>query len=170
MLVETPIYIKVCCAHYRNFYIYACHWIILYYTTLLISRMFLWVLTSLCPLHVCDISLTIFKEFRIFWPSSFVDPSVKGTDNFWKIRGLIEGFNRSRRQIASGVEKTADYSMSAIQFCTTPKGCLPHYSYIFRAPEPLGTEIKNVAWSRLGTMLHLDIQKGEEAMYLWLDH
>ena len=25
MFVETPIYIKVCCAHYRHFYIYACH-------------------------------------------------------------------------------------------------------------------------------------------------
>ena len=29
--------------------------------------------------------------------------------------------------------------------------------------DPLGTEMKNVACSRLGTMLHLDIQKGKEA-------
>ena len=28
----------------------------------------------------------------------------------------------------------------------------------------MGTEMKNVACSRLGTMLHLDIQNGEEAM------
>ena len=54
--------------------------------------------------------------------------------------------------------------MSAIQFCTNPKGYLPHYSYIFRNPEPLGTEIKNVVCSRLGKMLHLEIQKGKEAM------
>ena len=54
--------------------------------------------------------------------------------------------------------------MSAIRFRTTPKGDLPHYSYIFRKPEPLGTEMKNVACLRLGTMLHLDIQKGKEAM------
>ena len=57
-----------------------------------------------------------------------------------------------------------DESMSAIRFRTTPKGDLLHCSYIFRQPEPLGTEMKNVACSRLGTMLHLDIQKGKEAM------
>ena len=54
--------------------------------------------------------------------------------------------------------------MSAIRFRTTPKGYLPHYSYIFRKPEPLGDDMKNVACSSLGTMLHLDIQKGKEAM------
>ena len=58
----------------------------------------------------------------------------------------------------------ADESTSDIQFCITPKGDLPQYSYIFRNPEILGTEMKNVACSRLRTMLHLDIQKGKEAM------
>ena len=90
-------------------------------------------------LQVCGISLTRFKEFRKFWPCYFVDPLVKVTDDFWKIHGLIDGFNESRRQIASWREKTADESMSAIQFHTTPKGDLPHYSYIFRKPEALGT-------------------------------
>ena len=88
---------------------------------------------------------------------------VKVTDNFWKICGLIDGFNESRRKIPSEKEKTADESMSAIRFHTTPKGDLLHYSYIFRKPEPLGTDVKNVACSRLGTMLHLYIQKGKEA-------
>ena len=60
--------------------------------------------------------------------------------------------------------KTVDESMSAIQFRTTPKGDLLHYSYIFGKPEPLGTEMKNVVCSRLGTMLHLEIQKRKEAM------
>ena len=49
--------------------------------------------------------MTSFKGFRTFWPSPFVDPSVKGTDNFCKIRGMIDGLNESRRQIASGVKK-----------------------------------------------------------------
>ena len=80
------------------------------------------------------------------------------------MRGLIDGFNELCRQIASGREKTADESMSAIRFRTTPKVDLPHNSYIFRKPEPLGTEMKNVACSRLGMMLHLEIQKGKEAM------
>ena len=66
------------------------------------------------PLQVCVISLRRFKEFREFLPFSFVDPLVKGTDNLWKICGLIDGFNDSRRQIASGVGKSADESMSAI--------------------------------------------------------
>ena len=54
--------------------------------------------------------------------------------------------------------------MSAIRFLTTPKGYLPQYSYILGKPEPLDTEINNVACYWLGTMLHLDIQKGNEAM------
>ena len=108
--------------------------------------------------------MTSYKEFRTFWPSSFVDPSVKGTDNFWKIRGLIEWLNKLRRQIASGIGKKADESMSAIQFCTTPKGYLLHYYFISRKLEPLGTQMKNVVCLKLGTLLHLDIQKGEEAM------
>ena len=89
--------------------------------------------------------------------------SVKGAHNFWKVRWMIDGFNKPHRKIDSGVGKTADESMSAIQFSTTPIGDLPHYSYIFRKTESLGTDIKNVACSRLGTMLHLEIQKGEEA-------
>ena len=77
---------------------------------------------------------------------------------------MIDGFNESRRKIALGKERNADESMSAIRFRTTPKVDLPHNSYIFRKPEPLGTEMKNVACSRLGKMLHLDIQKGKDAM------
>ena len=81
----------------------------------------------------------------MFCPNYFVDPSVKGTNNFWKVCGIIDGFNESCRQISSGVGKMADKLMSAMQFCTITKGDLPHYSYIFRKPEPLGTEMNNVA-------------------------
>ena len=103
------------------------------------------------------------KKFRTFRPCSFVDMLVKGTNNFWKVRGLIDGFNESCKQISSQEGKTADESMRAIQFCSIPKGDLPHYSYIFIKPESLWTEINNVACSRLGGMLHLDIQKGKKA-------
>ena len=101
---NTKLY-KICCAHYRHFYIYDHHWIILSYTTLFISWMFLWVITSISPLQFCVISLTRFNEFSKFWTYYFADMPVKGTNNFWKICGLIDGFNKSRRQIASGVEK-----------------------------------------------------------------
>ena len=76
--------------------------------------------------QVCGISLTRFKEYMKFCPSYFVDPLVKGTDNFWKICGLIDGFNESHMQIASGEGKTADELMSAIQIHKTPKGDLLH--------------------------------------------
>ena len=56
-------------------------------------------------LQACGISLSRFKKFRTFWPCSFVDPLVKVTDNFWKVRELIGRFNESRRKIASGKEK-----------------------------------------------------------------
>ena len=59
--------------------------------------------------------------------------------------------------------KMENEPMSAIRFCTTPKGDLPHYSYIFRKPDPLGTDMKDVVLSRLGEMLYLEIQKGKEA-------
>ena len=54
--------------------------------------------------------------------------------------------------------------MSSIQFRNISKGDLPQYSYTFGEREPLGKEMNNVACTRLGTMLHLDIQKGKEAM------
>ena len=60
------------------------------------------------------------------------------------------------------MEKRADESMSAIKFCTTPKGDLPQYSYFCRSPDPLGPEMNNLSCSRLETMLHLNIQKGEK--------
>ena len=155
MFVEKPIYIRYVVLTIVIFTSMLVIELSLYYTTLLFSWMFLWVLTSLCPLPVCGISLTRFRDFRKFWPSSFVDPLVKGVDNLWKILGLIDGFNESCRHIASGVGKTADESMSAIRFCTTPKGYLPHYSFILRKPDTLGTEMKNVVCLRLGTMLNL---------------
>ena len=39
-----------------------------------------------------------------------------------------------------------------------------HCSIIFRKPETLRAEMKNVACLRLGKMLHPEIQKGKEAM------
>ena len=54
--------------------------------------------------------------------------------------------------------------MGAMRFCTTPKEYLPQYSYIFRNMDPLGSETSNANFSRLGTILHPETQKGKEAM------
>ena len=52
-------------------------------------------------------------------------------------------------------------SMSAIRFRTTTKGNLPHLSYIFRKPDPLSTEFKNVACSVTGALIFIEVQRGE---------
>ena len=58
---------------------------------------------------------------------------------------LIDGFNETCNNIAASYLKIGDESMSEIRFRTTEKGNLPHLSYIFRKPEPLGTEFKTAA-------------------------
>ena len=78
------------------------------------------------PLQVCGFYLTIFKDLTAFLPCSFTTSTVKGIDNFWKLRGIIGGFKDPYRQIASGVVKPADESMHAIRFHATLKGYLPH--------------------------------------------
>ena len=106
----------------------------------------------------------MFKEFKAFWTCYFTSTLVKIIDNFYKLRGIIDGFNESRKQILFGVVETTDESMSAIRSHITPKGDLPHYSYIVKKPEQLGTEINNVACSSLEIMLYLEIQNWKEAM------
>ena len=67
------------------------------------------------------------------------------TDEWWRAKHLFDGFNTSCMNIAASFLKVGDESMSAIRFRTTAKGNLPHLSYIFRKPEPLGTEFKTIA-------------------------
>ena len=62
-----------------------------------------------------------------------------------EVRLLIDGFNGACSNISSIYLKVRDESMSAMRLCTIPKGDLPHLSYIFCKPEPLGTEFKTVA-------------------------
>ena len=47
--------------------------------------------------------------------------------------------------IATSYMEVGDDSTSAIRFRIKEKGNLPHLSYIFRKPEPLGTEFKTVS-------------------------
>ena len=54
--------------------------------------------------------------------------------------------------------------MSAIRFRITAKGNLPHLSYIFRKPEPLGTKFNKVACYVTGDLLFIEVQSGKEGM------
>ena len=67
---------------------------------------------------------------------------------------------RHAKYIASSFLKVRYDSMSAIRFCTTSKGDLPHLSYILCNPEPLGMELKTFACYVTGALIFLDIQRG----------
>ena len=54
--------------------------------------------------------------------------------------------------------------MSIVIFRTTAKGNLPHLSYIFRKPEPLGTDFKTVDCSVTGALLFIEVKRGKEGM------
>ena len=47
----------------------------------------------------------MFKEFKKFLLSSFTSALVKVIENFWKLWELIDGLNKLRSQIASGMGK-----------------------------------------------------------------
>ena len=49
--------------------------------------------------------------------------------------------------------------MSAIRFWTTVKGNLPHLSFIFHKPEPLGTEFKKIVFLSHGTCYSLNYRE-----------
>jgi hypothetical protein len=79
--------------------------------------------------------------------------------------GGVERFNAKRRALLRTVPVCVlDESMSAWRPRTTRHGGLPHISYVFRKPEPLGTEFKTAADPATGIMLALEIQEGQPAM------
>ena len=86
------------------------------------------------------------------------------TDEWWRAKHLFDGFNTACKNIAARFLKVGDESMSAIRFRTTAKGNLPHLSYIFWKPEPLGTEFNTIACSVTGTLLFTEVQRGKEVM------
>ena len=98
------------------------------------------------PSHqISGISLTRGKQFRRFWPQGFESEVDKNTDEWWRSKLLFDGFNTACKNISASFLKVGDESMSVTRFRTTAKGNLPHLSYIFRKPEPLGTKFNTVA-------------------------
>ena len=73
---------------------------------------------------------------------------------------LIDSFNEACNNIYSSYMKVEDESMSAISFRTTAKGGLPHLSYIFRIPEPLGTYFNTVACYITVFLIFVEINRG----------
>ena len=86
------------------------------------------------------------------------------TDEWWRAKHLFGGFNTACKNIAASFLKVGNESMSAIRFWTTAKFKLPHLSYIFRKPEPLGTEFKTVACSVTGALIFIKVQRGKASI------
>ena len=63
--------------------------------------------------------------------------------------------------ISTSYLKVGYESMSAIDFLTTVKEDLPHLSYIFRKPEPLGTEFNTFEFSVTGDFIFVEAQRGK---------
>ena len=98
-------------------------------------------------------------------PFAVVRNRIALIDSFPTFKKLLfDGFNTACKNIAASFLKVGDESMSAIRFRTTAKGNLPHLSYIFRKPEPLGTKFKTVVCSVTGALLFIKVQRGKEGM------
>ena len=135
---------------------------ILYY--LLSSLLFYEYTNTLFPRQVCDISLTRGKELRNYWPKGFDWEKEKATDEWWRAELLIDGFNESLNNISVSSLKVGDESISVIRFPTTAKGGLPHFSFILRKPEPLGTELNTVVFSVTRSLLFVEVHRVKEEM------
>ena len=116
---------------------------------------------TLFPHQVCGISPTRGKELRNYWPKGFDSEREKATYEWWRAELLIGGFNEAFNNISVSSLKVGYESMSVIRFWTTAKGDLPHLSYIFRKPDPLGTELNTVACSVTGSMIFIEVQIGK---------
>ena len=125
--------------------------------------MFIWVLISIFFTGLWCFLYKV-KVFQGLFLCYFKSPSEKGTNTFWRVWGIIDGFKKSHRKIYSGVENIADELMSSVHFCTIPKGDISNYWFIFRKPYLLGKELNNTACSRWVTMLYLYIKNGKYAM------
>ena len=87
----------------------------------------------LSPLYVCGVSYTSFKYFRSFWEYYFWYPSIKCTDPFYTVQGMIDSFNKSCRNVSLVVEKTYyDKLMNAILFQYLYEVYLSRYSFFSR--------------------------------------
>ena len=109
---------------------------------------------------LAGISAHRFKTIKERLHFAFYDTS--NTDDPWyPIVGLVDQFNCSRRKwIAASIVVVLDESMSNFQPRTTRTSLLPHLSFIFRKPKPLGTEFKVCADTETGIILYIEIQRG----------
>lgn len=110
------------------------------------------------------ISAHRFKTVKEMLHYAFFD-EINEDDPWYPISSLVAAFNDNRRRlVASAILIVLDESMSNFQPRTTKTSLMPHLSFIFRKPKPLGTEYKTAADPETGLMTYLEIQKGAKPM------
>ena len=85
----------------------------------------------------------------------------KATYKWWRSTHLINFSNEACKNIAANYLKVGNESMRVISFWKMAKGKLPHLSYIFGKPSPLGTEFKIVSCYITGTLLFVEFHIGK---------
>ena len=96
--------------------------------------------------------------------TAFFD-AVNEHNPWYPIQSLVEAFNDNRRKwLVASLVIVLDESMSNFQPRTTKTSLLPHLSFIFRKPKPLGTEYKVAADGEVRVVGYIEIQKGAAAM------
>eukprot|EP00873_Tetraselmis_striata_P019334 jgi/Tetstr1/439598/TSEL_028022.t1 len=110
------------------------------------------------PLHRFKYIRSLIKNAKADLDSTMSEPWA------WFRRAATE-FNANRATILNaGIFATMDESMSAYQPRPTKLGGLPNLSFIYRKPEPLGTEMKTVCDCDTGVMTYIEIQEGRDHM------
>ncbi|GFH47221.1 hypothetical protein CTEN210_08413 [Chaetoceros tenuissimus] len=101
-----------------------------------------------------------FKSIKKWIPYLWTNENLKNSDPWYQIVDIFKDFNENRREkVLSSTDDTGDETMSAIRPRTTPKGNLPHLQNVLRKPEPLGTELKSLACTKLKMMKALELQR-----------
>jgi hypothetical protein len=115
-----------------------------------------------------------FEDIRSYFPFAFADttrndPSrQENYDPWYMLSKWVREFNANRREmVCASYIKVHDETMCAWKPRKNKTGGLPNISFIFRKPEPLGTEFKSGCCPETGIMLFLEIQRGKVEMPKW---
>ena len=78
---------------------------------------------------------------------------LKEFGHCWKCMNIVDSFARAQGMVTYSILEARNGSISAINFSKIPKGYLPHFSFIFHNPGPLGSKFKwnwvSKGWSSL---------------------
>ena len=84
-------------------------------------------------------SLRRFEELKQLFPVIFQEERFEDSDDWWRIRGAVDGFNENRRKtVAASFKKVLDELMSATRPRKLKTGGLPHITYLPLKPKSLG--------------------------------